>query len=425
MAVLLVCTVGGAPEPVIRSILTQPHPDKVVFICSSDTCSSVNEKILPALEAAGLRLGPAQREIFQVSDPQALDACVREIAREVSSQVRRWRDQHGDKVIVDPTGGTKVMSIALAFVARRWHCTFRYIGGTQREQRPSGPGAVLAGAEQVVHTLNPLDVLGYQLAEDALTLANAGNYAAARQLLEQGVRSAADPSVKRSLNTLTQLLGVFALWDQFDHAGAAARLQDLEKNRNDLACLLDDASFRAVENVLPAWKDRLAVLAAGRPSRELIEDLLANAERRLREGRYDDAVARLYRAVEAMAQWRLARQYGIPDTGAVPAEKIPEPLRAELAPAPDGAFEIGLQNAYRLLDAFGDPLGSRFRELNLHHPQQSPLAERNHSILAHGWKPVSQKGSEALRQRVFALASELGLSEQTLMRFPELKPRLA
>ncbi len=425
MAVLLVCTVGGAPEPVIRSILTPPHPDKVLFVCSSDTCSAVAAEILPRVEAAGLRLGPAQHEIFQLSDPQALGVCLREIARELSSQVRRWRDQHDGEIIVDPTGGTKVMSIALAFVARRWHCTFRYIGGTQREQRPSGPGAVVTGAEHVVPTLNPLDVLGYQLAEDALTLANAGNYAAARRHLEQGARSADDPSVKRSLNTLTQLLGVFALWDQFDHTGAAARLRDLERNRNDLACLLDDASFRDLEHQLPAWKDRLDVLAAGRPTRELIEDLLANAERRIREGRYDDAVARLYRAVEAMAQWRLAEQYDIPDTGAVPPEKIPEPLRAKLGPPKDGAFELGLQNAYCLLEEFADPLGARFRELNLHHPQQSPLAERNHSILAHGWKPITQKGCDALWQRVFALASELGLSEGNLMRFPELKPRLA
>ncbi len=425
MAVLLVCTVGGAPEPVIRSILTQPHPDKVLFICSSDTCSNVTNKILPGVEAEGLRLGPAQHEIFQVSDPQALDVCLREIAREVSSQVRRWRDQHAAEIIVDPTGGTKVMSIALAFVARRWHCIFRYIGGTQREQRSSGPGAVLTGAEQVVRRLNPLDVLGYQLAEDALTLANAGNYATARQQLEQGARSAADLAVNRSLNTLAQLMDVFALWDHFDHAGAAAQLQYVERNRNDLACLLDDASFRAVEKVLPAWKDRLDVLAAGRPTRELIEDLLANAERRIREGRYDDAVARLYRAVEAMAQWRLAEQYDIPDTGAVPPEKIPGPLRAELGPPAGGGFEIGLQKAYRLLEAFGDPLGARFRELKLHHPQHSPLAERNHSILAHGWKPVTQKGCEALRQRVFALASELGLSEENLLSFPELKPRLA
>jgi len=424
MAVLLVCTVGGAPAPLIRSILADPRPEKVLFICSGDTRPAIEAEILPKVAEAGLNLATAQREVFEVSDHQALDVCVREIARELTPQIRRWRDQPGE-VIVDPTGGTKVMSIALAFVARRWDCTFRYIGGTQREQRPSGPGAVLGGTETVIQTHNPLDVLGYQLAEDALTLANAGNYAAAQEQLNKGARSASDPSVKRSLQTLAQLVEVFALWDQFQHADAARKLPQLERNRNDLGYFLDDPSCRAVENSLSSWKQRLEILAGGRPSRELIEDLLANAERRAREGRHDDAVARLYRAVEAMAQWRLAREHGIPDTGAVAPEKIPEPLRTELRPGDHGAFELGLQNAYRLLEALGDPLGARFRQLNLHHPQQSPLVARNQSILAHGWKPVSSGGREALWKKVVELASELGISEQNLLRFPELRSRLA
>jgi CRISPR-associated protein (TIGR02710 family) len=395
----------------------------VLFICSRDTHAAVQTEILPKVAEAGLHLAAAQREVFEVSDPQALDVCVREIARELTPQIRRWREQSGE-VIVDPTGGTKVMSISLGFVARRWHCTFRYIGGTQREQRPSGPGVVVTGTEEVIHTHNPLDVLGYQLAEDALTLANAGNYAAAQKQLEEGARSAADPCVQRSLRTLAQLLEVFALWDQFHHSKAVNRLKDVEKNRNDLGYFLDETSCRAVENSLGSWKQRLDVLAEGKPSRQLIEDLIANAERRSRESRYDDAVARLYRAVEAMAQWRLAERHNIPDTGAVTLEKIPEPLRAELRAGADGALQLGLQNAYRLLEALGDPLGARFQALNLHDPQQSPLAERNQSILAHGWKPVSSQGWEALWKKVLELASELGISEPNLLRFPELRPRL-
>ncbi len=424
MAVLLVCTVGGAPEPLIRSILAEPRPDKVLFVCSGDTFPLIQKEILPKVAEAGLNLGPAQHDDFELSDPQALDVCVREIASWLTPQIQRWRSCPGGKVIVDLTGGTKVMSIALAFVARRWQCTFRYIGGTQRERRPSGPGAVVTGAEEVIHSHNPLDLLGYQLAEDALTLANAGNYAAAQSQLEQGGRSPADPCVRRSLQTLAQLLKVLALWDQFQHSDAARALAAVEKNRNDLGYFLDDASCRAVENSLGSWKERLEILAKGRPSRELIEDLLANAERRARESRYDDAVARLYRAVEAMAQWPLAERHGIADTGAVPPDKIPERLRSELRPRDDGAFELGLQNAYRLLEALGDPLSARFRHLNLHHPQQSPLAERNQSILAHGWKPVSSQGCEALWKKVLELASELGISEQNLTRFPELRPRL-
>jgi CRISPR-associated protein (TIGR02710 family) len=421
--VLLVCTVGGAPQPPIQSILHEPRPDKVLFICSPDTRSSVTNEILPGVAAQGFSLGPAQHDVIEIDDPQDLGLCVRQILQELTSPVHGWRDQHHGDVIVDPTGGTKVMSIALALAARRWPCTFRYIGGTQREQRPGGPGAVLTGSEKVIQTYNPLDLLGYQLAEDALTLANAGNYAAAHEQLDRGARSASQPAVKRSLQTLAQLLGVFARWDQFRHADARSRLCELEKNRNDLAYFLHDRSVRIVENELQSWNNRLETLAGGRPSRELIEDLLANARRRRREGRYDDAVARLYRAVEAMAQWRLAQQHGIPDTAAVPAEKVPETLRAELTPSGQGAFQLGLQDAYRLLQALGDPLGQRFRQLQLDDRARSPLAERNRSILAHGWQPVSENACQSLWEKTRDLAAELDIREEGLFDFPELRTR--
>lgn len=409
-------------------MLTEPRPEKILFVCSRETRELVDTHILPAVSESGWQLSPAQYEIISISDPQDLAACVREMETQLTPLVRRWRahDPQTRTVTVDPTGGTKIMSMSLALVARRWECTFRYVGGTARHPGTAGPGVVQTGAEQVFQSHNPLDVLGYQTAEDALTLAAAGDYAAGQRLLEASARGAREPNIKRALYTLSQLLGLFAAWDRFDHKEALSTLRDkVEKNCADLHRFLAPETCLEVERQLPAWRQRLETLSAERPSLELIEDLLGNAARRREEGRYVDAVARLYRAVEAMAQWRLATQYQIPDTGAVPAERIPESLRAKIALEPDGTATLGLQKAYELLYAVGDPLGQRFKALGLGEPGRSALEERNQSIAGHGWKPMSQKGCETLWQKTLALAAELGFDEAHLFRFPELKPRSA
>jgi CRISPR-associated protein (TIGR02710 family) len=399
----------------------------VVFVCSADTRGAVGEKILPGIAEQGISLGPAQYSVVEVSDPQNLASCVREMEAQVTPHVRDWRahDAPACSVTVDPTGGTKLMSIALGLIARRWECTFRYVGGAARRQGAAGPGVVVNGAETILHSDNPLDFLGYQVADDALTLCGGGDYAAATALLEGGGRRARDPGVKRSLFTLASLAGAFADWDRFAHADAGAGFAGVEKNRGDLERYLAPETCLLVERELPGWKQRLETLAAGQPSPELIEDLLANAARRRAEHRYDDAVARLYRSVEAMAQWRLASSHQIPDTGAVALARLREEMRSKVVPQDDGTAKLGLQSAYELLAAFGDRLGAVFREEHLDNPKRSPLAHRNASILAHGWQPVSERACESLWKSALRLAAELNISEQRLFRFPELKSKSA
>jgi len=70
---------------------------------------------------------------------------------------------------------------------------------------------------------------------------------------------------------------------------------------------------------------RKLVEEEGKPTENLLEDLLANAERRAETGRYDDALARLYRALELAAEADLYHRTGIvlgaPDTW---PESLPE-----------------------------------------------------------------------------------------------------
>jgi CRISPR-associated protein (TIGR02710 family) len=160
-----------------------------------------------------------------------------------------------------------------------------------------------------------------------------------------------------------------------------------------------------------------ALCEAEPPGKYHVLDLLANAKRRKEEGRFDDAVARLYRAVEAIAQVALQERHGIGSTEKIPLDRIPEPLRSEWASrANDGVVALGLQDAYALLASLNDPLGEKFQRASLN-SRKSPLAVRNRSILAHGFERVSERVVDQIWNAALSLAD---VDESSLPSFPTL-----
>jgi hypothetical protein len=140
--------------------------------------------------------------------------------------------------------------------------------------------------------------------------------------------------------------------------------------------------------------------------------------RRIAKGLFDDAVARLYRAVEALAQAQLS-SHDFFNTAAVSFEKLPDTLKREWRDRPkdkDGCLKLALQDDYKLLSALGDKLGKKFTEQKLDTPK-SPLSLRNQSILAHGYQPISQKAAEGLLTATLELA---GCKVENLLTFPEI-----
>ncbi len=297
------------------------------------------------------------------------------------------------------------MSAALALVARPWKCRFSYVGGELRNK--DGVGTVESGSERVVHSANPWDALGYQAVEDAVTVFNHGGYGAAAHLLDVAVRNARQPDIKRALATLKAVVDAYAAWDRFDHREAAQRFADALKNRNDLAAIFPH-EWSSLLGRLEQHHERVAQLSArNEPTAEWVRDLLHNARRCAAGHRFDEAVARLYRACEALAQIRLRGQYGIPDAKAVRPTQLPDALRTEWAGRgrDDGSFALGLQDAYRVLREFHDELGRRFLELGLADDQKSPLVARNQSILAHGFQPVGEGVYNQLHEKLCCLLS--------------------
>jgi CRISPR-associated protein (TIGR02710 family) len=414
----LICTVGGSPEPVLAA-LAHWRPVRVRFVHTPQTRGEIETSIVPRAKEAELGLDPGRYDLFELPDGQDLARCVDRL-RELTADVEQWVARGpGFQVLVDFTGGTKCMSAAIALQARRWPCLFSYVGGSERTR--GGIGTVVTGAERVVHQANPWDALGYQAVDEFMVLFDQRAFAAAAAVASAARARVSRPDRKREMNALQQLASAFDAWDRFDHEAARTAFTDVDRAANDLRAGLGRDRADAILADLERFGTHLDRLCNGSgPSRHHVVDLLANARRRQEEGRFDDAVARLYRAIEALAQVALEEGHGIAKTGKVPLERVPEPLRSRWAPAAtEGFVKVGLQDAYALLAALGDPLGRRFSEERLD-GTTSVLNERNTSILAHGFRRVSQGVYERLYRAALALA---GIEARDLPSFPALRSR--
>jgi CRISPR-associated protein (TIGR02710 family) len=190
------------------------------------------------------------------------------------------------------------------------------------------------------------------------------------------------------------------------------------KNTTDLQAVFGSNRSETIIRTIKRDQQTLQKLVDQPRSMAMVADLLGNARRRKNEARCDDGVARLYRAIESIAQIALAERHGIPSTEAVALERVPESLRDRwVRSAKDGKLHLGLQNAFALLDELGDQIGKAFYALGLHDTQRSPLSARNQSILAHGFQPVGFKVFDQL----WSAAMKLGnFSNDDLSEFPHL-----
>jgi CRISPR-associated protein (TIGR02710 family) len=414
-SIFLICTVGGTPEPVVAA-LKHWRPLRIYFVPTPQTRGDIETKIVSKAREDGIELDAGRYDVLELPDGQDLASCISRL-RQLTPVVEDWAARGKTfQVVVDFTGGTKCMSAAVSLLASRWPCLFSYVGGGERTK--GGVGVVVSGAEKIIYQANPWDALGHQAVDDFVVLFDEHAFAPAARVAERAKTRVDRPDRKRELAVLEQLAKAFDAWDRFQHKAASAAFDTVLKSGNDLRAVLGSKTADRVLEFIEGVTPNLAELrTATHPSRYHVIDLLANAKRRKDEGRIDDAVARLYRAIEALAQVALRERHGFETTEKVPLARLPETLRLQWDPrAKDGVVPIGLQDAYALLAALKDPLAEGFTSAGLD-SQKSPLSERNHSILAHGFKPVSGSVFDNLCGAALRL---MGIDEASLPSFPIL-----
>ncbi|MCW5941546.1 MAG: TIGR02710 family CRISPR-associated protein [Fimbriimonadaceae bacterium] len=392
----MVASVGGSPEPVVASLLDL-RPDKVCFVVSEATRNSVPDAILPRLDHA------PQYEFLEVTDPQDLLICYAQIRAGLPDWLRRNRLEPS-AAIVDYTGGTKTMTAALVLAGVELFRYFRYVGGSARDK--AGVGVVLTGSETPIEAANPWDYFADLSRQEAARLLARSLAAAATQVL-RAAASRCGPTVGERLRLFADLCEALDLADGFDFAGAARKLAKCTPAFPFVA-----PNPQVWSGLRDGWQRAANEITSNRAAQtaknpQLAVEWLANADRRRAQGRYDAAVALLYRVCELHAQDLLHERFGA-DFGKLKEDGLDPETRAiavaTVGPPRDGVFRLGVEGAFRVLGR-----DEEYARLRGH------LQKRNDSALAHGVRPCTAEDYDEFRADVIRV---LGVAEADIPRWP-------
>jgi CRISPR-associated protein (TIGR02710 family) len=188
---------------------------------------------------------------------------------------------------------------------------------------------------------------------------------------------------RAELQIAQDLSAGYDAWDRFDHATARMRL-DLYRSR--------------IGQTAGLQLKFLDLLTAGegdsRKEPAQLLDLWLNGERRAAQGRYDDAVARVYRLLEWTAQWLLRTRCGL-DTSDIREDQWIEGIGINRNR--EGKWQVGLFAAWQLVAHYltGD---SQVFAQEQQEKLRNHIQVRNQSILAHGYRPVDKAAWERLAE---------------------------
>ncbi|WP_337873474.1 TIGR02710 family CRISPR-associated CARF protein [Ignavibacterium sp.] len=310
-----------------------------------------------------------------------------------------------NKISVDYTSGTKAMSAALVSAAiSKGVGSIIYVYGERGEG-----GRVKSGTERR-NSLAPNKIFSDNILHKAIEHFNSYRFTTSVELINN---FDIHPDYKEKSTLLVQLAKLFNLWDKFDFVGAVEVLKKIDINSLKI--------FELKEKFEKYYQPILFRLKIEQNSEEQLEDLVGNALRRSAEGKYDDAIARLYRALEMQGQIEFSRQFNC-STSDVNVDNIPEEFRDEVRSKyfdkKDNKIKIPLYGTFELLAVAGNKTGILFNEKWTE--IQKLLSLRNRSILAHGNLPLNKKNFEDALKIVESFIS-LSQGDYAPIKFPELK----
>jgi CRISPR-associated protein (TIGR02710 family) len=376
MAVALICTIGvttpaqgdllAALSREIR-LLSPRFTGFITTVESGDNAQRIGEMAgIPQteMEVVMLRSAHDLNETFH---------SVNDLIRELHQ-----RGFSNENIYINYTGGTKVMSSGAVLAAVFNQCReLRYL----YEAAPEN--------EQLVST-HPQAVFAFRDLLLARRLIREMRFQSARDLLSRLDLSYLGDYERTAVESLRKIAIGYSCWDNFHY-------REYLEITNDLPLDLDTLeSFHvAVET-----REKLAKLAdevnEGQYSPLIFAEMFNNSLRRKLEAKIDDAVTRIYRALEMLAQWLLAR-HGI-DTNDLDTRKVPPRYRVHfeaMRSMDDGVVRIGMRKSFELLSLLEEPVGRQYTSNSV---LGQTLHRRSHSILAHGTSSMKVEEYEQLAQ---------------------------
>lgn len=295
------------------------------------------------------------------------------------------------KIIMDYTSGTKTMSAAMAGCGLFYSKELISVGGDRTT------GEVSIGTEKINYQ-NP-----YKIYDKLSLMRFRFNFNSYRFNVCIGiVKNIIDLHINK--DPLLHLSCGYGAWDNMDFEHAYSHLKQVGINQAEFSDIKPQLSknLKALGTIINSKSDNLK-------NCYILASLINNSIRRAEDFHFDDAIARLYRAFELIAQIRLT-SYGIKssdvDVSILLDNGVDKDFIDELEKTrDDGKIKTGLIMDYTLLVKLDDELGRHYLE-NEKKIKNTTL-KRNNSILAHGLESSTKEDFDKFLEIVLDMARKV------------------
>lgn len=390
---VLVCTVGLRPAPVIlTTLMLKP---KALYLFHSPDSRRHAEAVRDDPDMHGLGLDPDRdihlAEISLTNAPQNYEALRSTVERAPNKQI-----------VVDISGGVKVMGVSLAAAAFWQRLPVVYLLGEEIK------GIIKPFSEALKLLQNPYDYFGDTEFKLLKGFFDTHNYDAALNICITLRDTVGDVSRLGMLDILEAFIRLYRDWDAFIHSQwedvadrrLATRLRRLldQMGRFDLSLApLDQLrlNLQFLQQIERSWQPN----QRDQSDLHRLVDIFCAAQRRAKAGKYDDAIARLYRCLEMSATILLVRDWAIghpkkPDFKALQEAAGGEAALREkfrkIAGYELSNERLGLDAQMALLAVGGKHPTAAGVYKSMSSGQEDLMEHRNRSTLAHGTVPATE-----------------------------------
>lgn len=373
------------------TLLGDMHPDKIIFIGSEESKNTVEDIKNEYYEAEEEKLENVEfHKIYKIDN-------VRFIFNEIAYKINENKDS---KIYINFTSGTKSMSVAAALCSVVYKTKLMSLNGDRNEY------GVVEHQKGSYNTQNLYSIYDQFNIDKMKRYFNMYRFEETIEICDEIVEF-------NERDMYKQVFDYYNKWDKFNHKN---KLDNIDST------IFDDENFR--KQFIKNQEAIKIIKRLQEPDRDyyIIADLINNSQRRYDEGKYDDAVARLYRSIELIAQTRLKHEYDI-ETNDVDLTKIenkvPSNYFETLKKRSKYQLQLALKQDYLLLKKLNDKIGIKFYENTQF---KDIMKARNFSILAHGTNPISKEKYVEMKSLTIELATILNKNipryiEET--KFPE------
>ncbi|WP_405265403.1 TIGR02710 family CRISPR-associated CARF protein [Methanobrevibacter sp.] len=302
-----------------------------------------------------------------------------------------FKNDNDYDIIMDYTSGTKTMSAAMANCGMFYSKDLISVGGDR------STGEVSRGTE-IIHYQNIYKIYDKFALMRTRYNFNANRFRACIDILNYII----DLNIHK--DSLLNLCKSYYAWDNMDFEEAYDNLRKVDVNQMEFTEIKNDIKFnlKALGNIMNSKSVNLK-------NCYILASIINNSIRRSEEFKYDDAIARLYRSFELIAQIELTK-YNLKssdiDVSILKQNNVSDEFINDLEKTrEDGKIRIGLEKDFLLLNELGNDLGKYYIENNS--KIKNLTQKRNKSILAHGLDSLTQKDFDEFLEIVLNLSYSL------------------